>query len=112
VQHPKDPLFSIYCEFVLLDFLIISLIIRIIMKFNVTIFVLALLAAAATPVASADQVNPMALEAAKNCNQNYGPLDFVLLEDEAVNAAIEDNIRQDLEKIGFSVQARKLSKVR
>ena len=56
-------------------------------------------------------VNPGVLEAAISCNQEYGKLVFVLLENEAVNAAIEDDIRSDLAKIGFdNVEARVLSK--
>mmetsp|Transcript_16392 Transcript_16392/g.40016 ORF Transcript_16392/g.40016 Transcript_16392/m.40016 type:complete len:261 (+) Transcript_16392:404-1186(+) len=51
-----------------------------------------------------------ALDDAIACNKQYGPLVFVLLEDEAVNAAIEDDIRNDLAKIGFEVEARPLSK--
>ena len=60
--------------------------------------------------AAEQSVNPEALEAAIACNQEYGPLTFVLLEDEAVNAAIEDDIRNDLAKIGFDVEAKSLSK--
>ncbi|KAL3939759.1 MAG: hypothetical protein SGARI_001251 [Bacillariaceae sp.] len=69
------------------------------------------LAASAAAIVSAEQaVNPAVLDAAVACNQEYGPLTFVLLEDEAVNAAIEDDIRADLAKIGFEVEKRPLSK--
>lgn len=51
-----------------------------------------------------------AIDAAIACNQEFGPLTFLLLEDEAVNAAIEDDIREDLAKLGFQVDARPLSK--
>jgi ABC-type transport system substrate-binding protein len=50
------------------------------------------------------------LDAAIECNQGYGPLKFVILEEEAVNAAIEDDIRQDLAKLGFQVERVTLSK--
>ena len=50
------------------------------------------------------------LDEAIACNSEFGKLVFVLLEDEAVNAAIEDDIRSDLAKIGFEVERRTLSK--
>jgi ABC-type transport system substrate-binding protein len=50
------------------------------------------------------------MEDAVQCNQDHGPLTFVLLENEAVNAAVEDDIRQSLATVGFTVEARKLSK--
>jgi hypothetical protein len=55
-------------------------------------------------------VDEAALKRASQCNQERGTLDFVLLEDEAVNAAVEDDIRNDLAQIGFTVKARYLSK--
>ena len=57
------------------------------------------------------EMERIVLELAKECNSQYGPLEFVLLEDEAVTAAVEDDIREDLAKLGFDVQARYLSKV-
>ena len=63
-----------------------------------------------TGLALATDINPGVLEAAVDCNKKFGPLIFAYLEDEAVNAAIEDEIRNDLAKIGFEVQARPLSK--
>lgn len=56
------------------------------------------------------EVTTAAVNAAIECNKDYGPLSFVLLEDEAVNAAVEDDIRADLAKLGFTVEARRLSK--
>ena len=47
------------------------------------------------------QVDAEALQAAIDCNRQHGPLKFLLLENEAVNAAIEDDIRRDLAEIGF-----------
>eukprot|EP00522_Entomoneis_paludosa_P004913 CAMPEP_0172466150 /NCGR_PEP_ID=MMETSP1065-20121228/55358_1 /TAXON_ID=265537 /ORGANISM="Amphiprora paludosa, Strain CCMP125" /LENGTH=70 /DNA_ID=CAMNT_0013222869 /DNA_START=6 /DNA_END=214 /DNA_ORIENTATION=+ len=47
-----------------------------------------------------EEVDDQALARAVACNQNKPPLKFVLLENEAVNAAIEDDIRQDLERVG------------
>ena len=46
-------------------------------------------------------VDAGALKAAVACNQKRDPLKFLLLENEAVNAAIEDDIRQDLARIGL-----------
>lgn len=55
-------------------------------------------------------IDSSALERAVKCNSERGTLTFVLLEDEAVNAAVEDDIRQSLEAIGFIVETRKLPK--
>jgi len=55
-------------------------------------------------------LEPGSLDRAVECNKKFGPLVFVLLEDEAVNAAIEDDIRGDLAKLGFEVEKRALSK--
>eukprot|EP00956_Cyclotella_meneghiniana_P009753 scaffold13528_cov72-Cyclotella_meneghiniana.AAC.3 len=52
-------------------------------------------------------VNPGALEAAIACNQELGNLNFVFLEDEAVVASIEDDVRLDLAAVGFNVQCRR-----
>jgi ABC-type transport system substrate-binding protein len=60
--------------------------------------------------AATSNVDEAALKRASECNRNRGTLDFVLLENEAVNAAVEDDIRADLAKIGFTVQARYLTK--
>lgn len=67
---------------------------------------LAIAAAIALPndVSASDgtpQVDAGALQAAVACNQKREPLKFLLLENEAVNAAIEDDIRQDLARIGL-----------
>ena len=56
------------------------------------------------------EIDQAALDAAIQCNQAHGPLIFVLLENEAVNALVEDDVRSDLAKIGFTVEARELSK--
>ena len=81
------------------------------MKFSSTVVsTLALLSFGTSTTTNAADVNQGALDAAISCNKEFGPLTFVLLEDEAVNAAIEDDIRQDLAKIGFEVEARPLSK--
>ena len=61
-------------------------------------------------LAQAAKVDQASLDAAIECNKEFGPLKFILLEDEAVNAAIEDDIRADLEKVGFEVEAQPLSK--
>ena len=55
-------------------------------------------------------VNPGALEAAIACNQELGDLNFVFLEDEAVVASIEDDVRSDLAAVGFNVVGQPLSK--
>lgn len=47
------------------------------------------------------EVDQAALAAAIECNKKHIPLKFVLLKDEAVNAAVEDDIRRDLAKIGL-----------
>ena len=48
---------------------------------------------------------------AKNCNANVGPIDFLLLEGDANAEAVEDEIRTDLEKLGFTVKSRFLPKM-
>mmetsp|Transcript_14374 Transcript_14374/g.42150 ORF Transcript_14374/g.42150 Transcript_14374/m.42150 type:complete len:641 (-) Transcript_14374:74-1996(-) len=68
------------------------------------------LVAIATCSISISAMNPGALEAAIDCNSEFGPLEFVFLEDDAVVRAIEDDVRADLAKIGFDVEARSLSK--
>ena len=55
-------------------------------------------------------VNPQALDAAIQCNQQLGELEFVFLEDEAVVRSIEDDIRANLAEIGLTVTAKPLSK--
>lgn len=55
-------------------------------------------------------IDAEALAEAIECNKDYGPLELLLLENEEVNAAVEDDIRRDLAKIGFTVKARTLSK--
>lgn len=81
------------------------------MKYSLTAsFLPSLLASLAIIQPSFAAVSQAAIDAAIKCNQEYGPLSFLLLKDEAVNAAIEDDIRQDLAKIGFDVQAKSLSK--
>lgn len=71
----------------------------------------ALLSLLSQPFASADLgVNPGALEAAIGCNQEFGDLEFVFLEDDAVVRSIEDDVRSDLAAIGFNVVAKPLSK--
>jgi len=75
------------------------------------LFGLLLVVVTTTDVGKAQRgVSAAALDDAMACNQQYGPLVFLLLEDEAVNAAIEDDIRNDLAKVGFEVEARPLSK--
>ena len=71
----------------------------------------ALLSLLSQPFASANLgVNPGALEAAIGCNQEFGDLEFVFLEDDAVVRSIEDDVRSDLAAIGFNVVAKPLSK--
>lgn len=79
------------------------------MKFTTTTVSALLGLSQYAPILAAD-VNPGVLDAAINCNKEFGPLIFPFLEDEAVNAAIEDDIRNDLAKIGFEVQPLPLSK--
>ncbi|KAG7346565.1 nickel ABC transporter, periplasmic nickel-binding protein [Nitzschia inconspicua] len=55
-------------------------------------------------------IDQAALDAAIACNKKYGTLKFLVLENEAVNAAVEDDIRRDLAKVGFTVKAETLSK--
>ena len=43
-------------------------------------------------------------------NQEYGPLKFAYLSPEAANDAVEDDIRKDLEALGFSIETVKLGK--
>lgn len=53
--------------------------------------------------AAAQDVDSGALSRAVACNKEYGSLKFLLLENEAVNAAVEDDIRKDLAEIGLYV---------
>ena len=55
-------------------------------------------------------VNPGALEAAISCNEQYGDIEFIYLDNEAVVRSIEDDIRADLADIGFTVTGRALNK--
>jgi len=55
-------------------------------------------------------VDEAALDQAKACNSAKGRLTFVVLKDEAVNLAIEDDIRKDLAAIGFEVETKLLTK--
>ena len=72
---------------------------------------LSLLVAVASPAAaSASSVDPGALDAAISCNKDLGTLEFVFLEDDAGVRAIEDDIRDDLAKVGLTVEARPLNK--
>ena len=48
---------------------------------------------------------------AKSCNANVDPIDFLLLEGDANAEAVEDEIRTDLEKLGFTVKSRFLPKM-
>jgi hypothetical protein len=48
---------------------------------------------------------------AKSCNANVGPIDFLLLEGDANAEAVEDEIRTDLEKLGFTIKSRFLPKM-
>jgi ABC-type transport system substrate-binding protein len=48
--------------------------------------------------------------ATQACNAKHPPLDFYLIEGDAVGAAVEDNIRRDLERIGLRVNTVTVSK--
>jgi hypothetical protein len=48
---------------------------------------------------------------AKSCNADVAPIDFLLLEGDANAEAVEDEIRTDLEKLGFAVRSRFLPKM-
>ena len=50
------------------------------------------------------------LSTAVACNKNYPSLDFVLVDGDAVSAAVEDDIRRDLQEIGLQVNTIKLAK--
>ena len=50
-------------------------------------------------VVADSNVNPGALEAAISCNEQYGDIEFIYLDDEAVVRSIEDDIRADLAEI-------------
>ena len=52
----------------------------------------------------------LTLDDAKTCNAGVPPIDFLVLEGDANAEAIEDEVRQDLEKLGFTVQSRFLAK--
>ncbi len=48
---------------------------------------------------------------AMSCNAGVASIDFLLLEGDANAEAIEDEIRIDLEKLGFTVKSRFLPKM-
>jgi len=50
------------------------------------------------------------IEDAKACNADIPPIDFLVLEGDANAEAIEDEVREDLEKLGFKVNSRFLKK--
>ena len=50
------------------------------------------------------------IEDAKACNADVPAIDWLILEGDANAEAIEDEVRQDLEKIGFKVNTRFLTK--
>ncbi len=50
------------------------------------------------------------LEDARACNAEVEAIDWLILEGDANAEAIEDEVRQDLEKIGFKVNTRFLTK--
>ena len=50
------------------------------------------------------------IEDAKACNADVPEVDFLVLEGDANAEAIEDEVRTDLEKIGFKVKTRLLKK--
>ena len=50
------------------------------------------------------------IEDAKVCNTDVPAIDFLVLEGDANAEAIEDEVRTDLEKIGFKVKTRFLKK--
>jgi hypothetical protein len=53
----------------------------------------------------------LTIDDAKSCNTGIAPIDFLLLEGDANAEAIEDDIRIDLEKLGFTVKSRFLPKM-
>ena len=70
--------------------------------------------ATASLVLLLDEVAPVAaagdLSDAVECNSGLPPLRFTLVEGDAVGAAIEDDIRIDLAKIGITVETVKMTK--
>ena len=50
------------------------------------------------------------IEDAKTCNADLAPIDFLVLEGDANAEAIENEVREDLEKLGFKVESRFLAK--
>ena len=50
------------------------------------------------------------IEDAVACNADVPPIDFLVLEGDANSEAIEDEVRGDLEKLGFKVNSRFLRK--
>ena len=52
----------------------------------------------------------LTIDDAKKCNAGVPPIDFLVLEGDANAEAIEDEVREDLEKLGFTVQSRILPK--
>lgn len=50
------------------------------------------------------------IDGAKRCNANVPPIDFLVLQGDANAEAIEDEVRTDLEKLGFRVKSRFLRK--
>ena len=53
----------------------------------------------------------LASDDAKSCNAGVAPIDFLLLKGDANAEAVEDEIRTDLEKLGFTVKSRFLPKM-
>lgn len=56
------------------------------------------------------EVSQDLIDRAVEKNSEYGPLTFAYLSPEAANDAVEDDIRRDLEKLGFTIESKKLSK--
>lgn len=73
-------------------------------------FISSLLVLLATGSNTYAAVSQAAIDKAVQCNKDYGKLVFVFLGSDAPSAGIEDDIRQDLAKLGFEVEARQLSK--
>eukprot|EP00586_Coscinodiscus_wailesii_P017376 CAMPEP_0172493346 /NCGR_PEP_ID=MMETSP1066-20121228/24754_1 /TAXON_ID=671091 /ORGANISM="Coscinodiscus wailesii, Strain CCMP2513" /LENGTH=647 /DNA_ID=CAMNT_0013263469 /DNA_START=48 /DNA_END=1991 /DNA_ORIENTATION=+ len=69
--------------------------------------------AAVTPVIANRHLRDLLLTtgASKNsCNADVPPIDFLLLKGDANAEAIEDEVREDLEAVGFTVNSRFLNK--
>jgi hypothetical protein len=65
---------------------------------RISIPCLALLIPSAAAIATIDD--------AKRCNANIPPIDLLVLKGDANSEAIEDEVRTDLEKLGFRVETR------